>query len=64
MSINENNARNRHANNRDDVISGTSFIPRLVAFLVGDRCMGDCVDLPLVVEGISLGKYLMFSNEI
>ncbi len=40
------------------------FIPRLVAFLAEDRGMGDCVDLPLVVEGISLGEYLMFSNEI
>ncbi len=35
-----------------------------MAFLAGDRVMGDCVDLSLVVEGISLGEYLMFSNEI
>ncbi len=35
-----------------------------MSFLAGDRGMGDCVYLPLVVEGISLGEYLMFLNEI
>ncbi len=49
--------------NRDQVFWWYHIIPRLVAFLAGDRGMGDCVELPLVVE-ISLGEYLMFSNEI
>ncbi len=35
------------------------FIPRLVAFLAGDRGMGDCVDLPQVV-----GSYYYISDAL
>ncbi len=42
-------------------------MPRLEAFLPGDRGMGDCVDLPQVVCGKSLGippLYINFSVNI
>ena len=41
-----------------DVFKELRFIPRLVAFLAGDRGMGDCVDLSQVV-----GSYYNVSTE-